>query len=241
MTLSQQIPDASTAVMPIRPRIIFEMIEEQFPGESVEFRTVMPPTLIGSVTLLEGAILAALIRLIDARRIFEFGTYLGYTSTLLAMNSHPEARITTLDITPDDLRSLNGRETAGGGNDDFLREQRTDQGAIYIEQAEPKIRNKIDQVFNNSLTLDVERQGFRDQFDLIFIDGGHDRAVIENDTKKAFQMAHDRSVIVWHDYNSKVHTDVTDYVDEISRTHPILHIEASMLAVHWRGLVGKFE
>jgi hypothetical protein len=38
-----------------------------------------------------------------------------------------------------------------------------------------------------------------------------------------------------------VHGDVTAYVDELSQELPIAHIEASMLAVYWKGLSHLFS
>jgi predicted O-methyltransferase YrrM len=193
--------------------------------------------------LLEGALLASLAKLRDARRIFEFGTYKGATTLLLAENSADNAQIVTLDIGEDGTAPLLARNTSNDSsrdNDHYLRLTRCAGGAPYIERAAPNLRARITQIFCDSHALDVDARGYAGRFDMIFIDGGHDRATVINDTQKAFAMATEDAVIAWHDYGSSVHGDVTAYVDELSREAPIVHIEASMLAVHWKGLSHLF-
>jgi predicted O-methyltransferase YrrM len=243
MTLARE-KSARSAILPVRPKAIFGMIEERFPDQNAPFRAIIPPTEIGGATLLEGALLASLVKLRGAKQIFEFGTYKGASTLLLAENSDDDAKIVTLDIGEDATASLNARNVShesSRDNDHFLRLTRCAGGAPYIERATPNIRAKITQIYCDSQKLDIDAQGYRGRFDLIFIDGGHDRATIINDTQKAFDMAADNAVIAWHDYGSSVHGDVTAYVDELSQELPIAHIEASMLAVYWKGLSHLFS
>jgi predicted O-methyltransferase YrrM len=229
----------TTAVRGVRPKAIFSMVEQRFPNQNIDFRTIIPPTDIGGATLLEGALLAALIRLRDAQHIFEFGTYKGATALLLAANSAATADIVTLDIENDKLTPLRHRATTSADsrdNDHYLRTVRVAEGAPYIQRAPHDIQRKITQILCDSHALDIDAHLYRGRFDLVFIDGGHDRATIVNDTEKALAMSSANAVIAWHDYGSMVHGDVTEYVDELSHTLPIVNIDASMLAVHWVGL-----
>lgn len=51
----------------------------------------------------------------------------------------------------------------------------------------------------NSLNFDFKK--LNKNFDLIFVDGGHDYKHVNNDTKKVFEhLIHNTSIIVWHDY-----------------------------------------
>jgi predicted O-methyltransferase YrrM len=242
MTLAQH-KAAQTAVRSVRPKAIFAMIEQRFPDHNTPFRSIIPPTEIGGATLLEGALLASLVRLSGAKHIFEFGTFKGATTLLLAENSDDDAQIVTLDLGEDAPMTFNARNTAAEAsrdNDHYLRLTRTAHGAPYIERASPEMRAKILQTFGDSHGLDIDTRQYRGAFDLIFIDGGHDRETVINDTQKALAMASENAVIAWHDYGSSVHGDVTAYVDELSFTLPIVHVEASMLAVHWKGLAHLF-
>jgi predicted O-methyltransferase YrrM len=230
-------PARAHGPLALRPRHIFSLLEQRFPDENVMFQSVMPPTGIGSMTLLEGAILASLIRLLEAKNIFEFGTFQGHGSVLLAVNSAPEARIVTLDFDPAARpAAADHAPAASTANDSFLRDVHAAGGAPCIARAAPALQRKITQIACDSHTLDLDAHDLRKRFDLIFIDGGHDAATVRNDTRKAFDMACDGAAIVWHDYGSAVHSDVTDYVDELSATLPLVHVEATMLVLYWPAL-----
>ena len=47
----------------------------------------------------QGAFMALLVRLIDARRILEIGTFTGYSSTAMALALPPDGRIICLDVS----------------------------------------------------------------------------------------------------------------------------------------------
>ncbi|HEX6130020.1 MAG TPA: class I SAM-dependent methyltransferase [Candidatus Limnocylindria bacterium] len=47
----------------------------------------------------EGALLALLVRLMDARRVLEVGTYTGYSSTAMALALPPDGRIVCCDVS----------------------------------------------------------------------------------------------------------------------------------------------
>jgi predicted O-methyltransferase YrrM len=47
----------------------------------------------------EGAFLAMLVRILDARRILEVGTFTGYSSTAMALALPPDGRITCCDLS----------------------------------------------------------------------------------------------------------------------------------------------
>ena len=52
---------------------------------------------------------------------------------------------------------------------------------------------------------------FKDEFgssEFVFIDGGHDHKTLSSDTENPIVR---RGVIVWHDFGSNLHNDVSDY------------------------------
>lgn len=233
--------EAQTQVISIRPKVIFGMIEERFADQNAVFHSIMPPTAIGSLTLLEGAVLASLARLSGAKRLFEFGTYKGATSVLLAMNSGDDAQVITLDIPAEALDAIDARgqsSLASVANDRLLRDVRVQEGAPCVARAPAALQRRIRQILHDSMMFDVTP--YRGAMDFIFIDGGHDYRTVVSDSEKAFAMAQPNAVIAWHDYGSNVHGDVTRYVDELSATRPIVHVEASMLAISWPPLTDQF-
>ncbi len=81
-------------LLPIRPHYLFG----QVPPENLLVSLPIPAVRnSGSPTLLETFILLAAGRIVNPRRIFEFGTFRGLTTRILAAN-FPEAEIFTLDM-----------------------------------------------------------------------------------------------------------------------------------------------
>ncbi|MBL4633898.1 MAG: class I SAM-dependent methyltransferase [Kofleriaceae bacterium] len=221
----------------IRPRIVFEALERKFPDVPQKFSVAIPPSGIGGLLLLESSILVAFLRLLDAQRIFEFGTFLGATAVLLAENSDASARVCSLDLKRDSLQlslSDNPDLQDAEENDEFLRGEYKTQGPHFVSKSEPKTRSKIKLVEANSNDYEIAEDE-RGVYDLVFIDGGHDWATIENDTKKALLLAKEDAVILWHDFTSEIHTEVTSYLGEFSKTTPVIHIGSTMLGLHLRG------
>ena len=48
-------------------------------------------------------------------------------------------------------------------------------------------------------------------------------------------MVKENAIIVWHDYRSKIHEDVTKYIDELSKDKKIVYVQNTMLALHFLG------
>ena len=98
----------------------------------------------------------------------------------MALNSEQEAKIYTLTLDYNE-------------NVEYLKmivkvahqniKKRVSIKILYFQILKRKKNNVI---FCNSLNLDI--QNFKSKFDLIFIDGGHTRSILKNDTEKAFQM-----------------------------------------------------
>ena len=94
----------------IRPRRLFQAVEQQLPGQNIEISMLMPSSGIGSLLTLESALVAALLKITSAENIFEFGTFHGSTTVMLAANSGTNARITSLDLPPQQITADNPAE-----------------------------------------------------------------------------------------------------------------------------------
>jgi predicted O-methyltransferase YrrM len=225
----------------IRPKVLFKAIEEHFPNQNTSFTVNIPSPDIGGTTLLESSILISLLKLCHAKKIFEFGTYMGCTTLLLAQNSPEDAKVTTLDIPTEEWRSTSSLNELiylnGDANDDFLRTQFVTQGARCIQRAQPEVQKKVTQILKNSLHLDAEKDGLSNQFDLIFIDGGHQYSIVQHDTQNAYQMAKPDAVLIWHDYASNIHADVTHFLNTHAQGRQIFHVANTMIAFE---LLGNF-
>jgi len=191
-------------------------------------RSLMPPTEIGSITLVDQIVLLLLVKLISAQRIVEIGTYLGYSTALFAMNINAQIFSIDLPKTEQRLESFDEKLVLADGNynDDFLRSEQNVKGEIYLDYLCDDERKNISLVKADSTSIDFqEKFGF---VDLVFIDGGHERSIVEKDTINARSIVKD-GIIIWHDFGSMIHNDVSTYLlDEKDRK--IFHVLGSLCA-----------
>ena len=202
----------------IRPYLLFSLLDSA-PAERIA--SVKIPYRC-DLKLLETFLLVAAMRLVNAERIFEFGTFFGSTTLNLALNSPPHAEIFTLDLTPEDAGSLEQDPT-----DAPLTKMHFEQSAMEFHEA--TVSHKIKELRGNSKTFDF--RPWKDSIDLVFIDGGHDYATVKSDTNNAIDMLRkDRpACIFWHDYRNPECSGNTFFLDELSKSHDLFHVEDSML------------
>jgi len=159
------------------------------------------PQYICSVSALESLCLALLIRKTDARRIFEFGTYLGISTTQLALNVAGENSIFTLDLPEDDPRV---RLHIADADEAALTAIRNKGRLIPAD-----LRSKI--TFLKKDSAEFDESPYTGTMDLIFVDGAHSADYVRNDSEKGWRMLKADGIIVWHDCRS-ADPDVVNYL-----------------------------
>jgi hypothetical protein len=228
----------SSGILLIKPRVLLEKIENDF-GIPTEMRFQVPSSKIGSILTLEATVLFALLKIISPAKIFEFGTFLGYSTALFLNNS--DAKVFSIDLPTNEINKSVAHSpdadkllTDDRYNDEFLSAWSSEHGEVYLAN----LRNNM-----NLKLIKCDSQEFNPgSFDLIgsvdflFVDGGHSYAIIESDTQKAFQMMTKTGIVIWHDFNSKLHSQVTEYLASLSSQNLIVHIESTMLAFSGPGL-----
>jgi hypothetical protein len=227
----------------IKPKSIFSILDK-----SINFKVDTPSVEIGGLSLLESSILVSLLKISKAKYIFEFGTYFGSTTKLFSQNTLNNSKIYTIDF---DIKKQNPTiSKIDIQNKKFLRNGKiNDQYLIYLlkKKGPYKISNqrnmkkKIKLFKLDSRSLDVKKLKLLNKFDLIFIDGGHDYETISSDTKKSLLMKKKDSIIVWHDYKSKIHTDVTKYLNNFNKKKNFFYIKNTMLAFAMYGKYSKIK
>lgn len=132
--------------------------------------------------------LCQLVRLLNVRRILEFGTFTGRTTYNLALNMPCDGRIYTLDSgRPTDTSNLVNR-----GYEDYI------PGECCLD-ADAAIKKKIASIVADSRTYPISREV--SGVNLAIIDGGHEYEVILADTINALKALGKGGVIVWDDYS----------------------------------------
>jgi hypothetical protein len=163
------------------------------------------------------AYLATIAKTLEARMLFEIGTYNGLTALTLAMNL-PDATVHTLDLPADAEPTL--RLGRGDRSNMIPFVARAYEGRPEGE--------RVIQHFCDSATFDYAR--FRGSCELVYVDGAHSSEYVRNDTAAAFEMVSDRGAIVWDDYWRRL-PEVVAFLNSLDRT-PLFRLPGSRL-VAW--------
>lgn len=195
-----------------------------------KIQTMFPPIEIGSITLVDQIVLLSLGQILSTKRIIEIGTYLGYSAALFAMN-FKQSEIISIDLPKSgDVEAIAVDETQiytdGNSNDNYLRKKQHFDGEIYLKQLPEYLLSNV-----RLLKKDSTKLNFKQEFnsaDFVFIDGGHDLDIVKKDTENARSII-SKGVIVWHDYGSSIHSDVTHYLQNVEN-RKIFHVLGSLCA-----------
>ncbi len=162
------------------------------------------PGVGASISLAEAAALAVLVRKSNAKRVFEFGTYKGVSTTQLALNLPPGGMVFTLDLPEDhpayclEISKPEEREIAGEKGKGILIPDDLLQKVTFLK--------------SDSATFDTTP--YRSSIDLVFVDGAHSFDYVKNDTEKALEMLKPGGIVAWHDC-TPTHRDVVRYLQSL--------------------------
>ncbi len=221
MIASSRIPEGfEGGPRRIRPYKLFALLDSAPPQRVAQFQ-IPPRRGAGGITLLETALLIASMKIVSAKRVFEFGTFLGSTTLNLALNLSDDGHVFTLDL-------------------DYAPERQHPSDAPLSElhfASRPDfegsaVAHKITQLRGNSRTFNFSPLAH--SIDLVFIDGGHDEETVQSDTENAMfkLLAQARpTAVLWHDYGNPEYPDLTCCLDNLAFIRPIFHVEDTMLCV----------
>ncbi|MEM3484232.1 MAG: class I SAM-dependent methyltransferase [Candidatus Methanomethyliaceae archaeon] len=186
------------------------------------------PVVVGfpgsRLSIQEQVCMAQLLAFRRPKIVFEIGTAYGGTTVLMAANLSDDAQISTLDLPL-------GCERRTSCYGPTITDQ--ELGACFRGTVHER---KIRQLYGDSRFFDFSP--WKGQVDLVFIDGGHEYEVVQNDTRKALDMISPQGIVVWHDYPSW--PGVYRVVHDLARTEPIFQIRHTRLALLDTGLRTNF-
>ncbi|MBN1287160.1 MAG: class I SAM-dependent methyltransferase [Anaerolineae bacterium] len=159
-----------------------------------------------------------------AAQVFEIGTSLGRTTLNIALCLPAGGHIYSLDL-PDDA----GLD-AGSGLYSADQEQEVKEfvKGLYVQPYLDTL--PVTLLKGESTTYDFSP--WYGKMDLIFIDGGHTRRVVESDTANALKMRKPGGVILWHDYRWDRYPGIYNLLNELGKTQPLYAIEGTRLAAY---------
>ena len=176
--------------------------------------------IVGMTSDYEAWIISTLSKF--SKNIFEFGTCSGKTTFLMGLNSPVDTKIVSITLNPKNIDELDSKKT-----DNKVSQRNIINESIYESFlfSGNEVEKKIEVIFQNSLNFNHDK--YKNQMDLIFIDGGHTYSVVKNDTEKSFEMLRNNGIILWHDYvpGKRSSKDVVRYLNEISKTYKIYRIK----------------
>jgi predicted O-methyltransferase YrrM len=201
----------------IRPHQLFNLVE---PNDR-SFVGQIP--LMDSILSVESCVLAALIKLVKPAAAFEFGTYRGQTTRLIASNVPANAVVYTLDLDRTEGISFEG--------DDLRYATR----ALQLDRTSDQLPTNAVQLLTDSYVFD--NKPYEKQIGFVFVDGNHALKYAERDTENAFRMlpARGPSAVAWHDYRNPDHPDLTAYLDQLSERRQLYHVEETMMVFSLNG------
>lgn len=134
----------------------------------------------------DAEVLGTVMRNANPRVCLEIGTAEGHSTALMAENA-PEAKIFTVNILPEEIR------TGKAGVLTTISLERDKIGAYY------KSRNltNVTQIFANTADWEPDCG----EIDVAFIDGCHDAKFVYNDTRKVLKHMKPGSFVLWHDFH----------------------------------------
>jgi len=203
-------------------------LDDLFPGIWPVMINMDGAVLIGAdimaLPMAELFTIAAICQYSKPKTVFEFGTYAGLSTLVMAMNTEEKARVYTLDIDPVD-RESHEHGTGVGGFSPF------EVGSYYKNTP---YEYKIRQLFGNSTIYDYSE--YIETNDLVFVDADHSYRFAKIDTDNALSLVRPGGVIVWDDYIWSVKypecSGVSQYLHELQQTLQIYHIAGTRLALH---------
>lgn len=213
-------PDAVSVATRTEPLSLeSRTLPDLFPGvESAEVLLPLSEVLRNNFMVSpvrELAALAAMCCFTRPERIFEFGTYIGSATLVMAMNAGPDCLVDTLDLPPEERPS---------GYDPF---------EVGVAFRSSRYAKNIVQHYGDSRSMDWS--GREGTYDLVFVDADHSYECVRNDSLIALRMVRPGGVVVWDDYiYTKEHPEcagVARYLSELNRTISCVHVAETRLAM----------
>lgn len=207
----------------IQPVSLAELVGQLSPEPPAA--VVMPPATLQWAEVGSPAYFYALGALCQAqapRFALEIGTYLGFGTLTLALNTPPDCQIVTIDlpleVAPEAMARLRP-------DDQYLvHRSRAHVGEAFTGWP---CAVKIRQVLADSTSIALA--DYLPRADLVFIDGAHYYEAVKQDTVNALSILAPGGLIVWDDYGP-VCPGVVRYLDELSRELPLIRIEGTNFA-----------
>lgn len=191
--------------------------------DAARIRGIQSVNVHGPVGLHCPLVVPAVAMVARPARIFEFGTFRGESTWLLAHNV-PDARVYTLDLP--------GPEALPTAKLDLTDPEyfaTWDRGSRFRDTPEAA---RIVQLTGDTATFDFSR--YAGSIDFVYIDASHSYSYVRSDTEAALAMLSPTGTILWDDYT--LYPGIYAYLNELapSLERPIYHVLDTRFAMYTR-------
>jgi hypothetical protein len=163
----------------------------------------------------ERALLDGLVKLKTPRAIFEFGTFTGSTTVLLAEAAPADALVHTIDLPASAFPA--------GGFDGWFG---SDLVGRSFEATACRIRHKI--VSHRADLADFDFEPFTGGADIVLVDADHSYESVLRDSRFAYRIVKPGGTIVWDDYHP-THWGSVRALNEVARDQPLVRVAGTRL------------
>jgi len=181
----------------------------------------------GNVSPYELLVIATLVAERKPQLILEVGTFDGNTTLQMALNAPEGAKIDTLDLPPGQTGT---KEPVLKSDLQFIQ----DEAKQVRKFGESRVGHKVKQHLCDSTQVDFAQFAKERSLDFVFIDGGHSYECVKSDTENALPHLSENGCILWHDF-TPLFGGVYQYLCELSKKVPLVHIAGTNLVFHDRG------
>lgn len=207
LSTAEGVVDPQVDILPIPSRTIEDLLAEERDPLSISIHLF--PQERFSISQAEAIGLAVLMHKAGARRVFEFGTHRGVSTTQLASNLKDDGEVFTLDLPRNDRRTQLGIDNEG--------DMEVSQFPIKADLIPAALRPRIHFLEQDSALFDPSP--YRASMDFIFVDAAHTAKYVANDSEKAWVMLREGGIVAWHDCRPQT-PDVVRYLRACSY-HPM--------------------
>lgn len=191
-------------------------------NEILNVEVILPPArllMAPGTQPTEGLLfLASLAKVLQAKTVFEIGTFTGLTSWTLARNLDG-AEVNTLDIPPDAAPTFELESS-----DEFHPPQAEPMAYETI----PLPGGSVTQHWGDSAKFDFTP--WTETVDLIYVDGAHSDDYVRSDSKNAFKMLRPGGAVVWDDY-WRLSPGVSRVLGAMNSERPLHRVTGTRLVV----------
>jgi len=153
-----------------------ELVE---PGAApLEVITSLFPEVTHSIMFLEALALGVWLQKVKARRVFEFGTNRGVSTTQLALNVSENGRVFTLDLLRQNRQMQFNIKHAG----DLEVAQQKEKADLIPNHCRARM------TFLESDSATFDETPYAGTMDAVFVDGAHVYEYVRNDSEKGWRM-----------------------------------------------------